>query len=315
MNSKLIVIVVFFNLIQKGSRLVMKILISGATGLLGSVCTRILKKNHDIVALSSHELDITNAADVEASIQQIRPDIVLNCAAFTNVDECESERERAWSVNVDGPKNIALSVEKHGAWLIHISTDYVFDGEKVPPEPYVESDWPIPTTHYGKTKLEGERSIRRITEKHIILRTAWMYGIDGECFPKTILELALRNPGREIKVVNDQFGSPSWSYKFALQIKKLIEVNSQGTYHATSEGYCTWYDFANFFLQKMDIQHKILPCRSEEYPTPALRPKNSILQNLRLKKERINVMPHWKNQVEEFVDKYRQELINEAKHS
>jgi dTDP-4-dehydrorhamnose reductase len=155
--------------------------------------------------------------------------------------------------------------------------------------------------------------VRSLAEDHIIIRTAWVYGIKGSNFPKTMLRLALSNPGGVIKVVNDQYGSPTWSYRLAEQIARLIEVDARGTYHATSEGYCTWYEVAEFFLDRMGVEYNIVPCSTEEYPTPAKRPANSILENMRLKKEGINLMPHWKDDIGVFIERYKMSLINEMK--
>ena len=293
----------------------MKILICGGTGQLGSDCARVLEKKHEVTALSSHRLDITDPVQVEEAVRGVRPSVVLNCAAYTRVDACESDREAAWNVNVAGPKNLASAVEKNGCRLIHISTDYVFGGKKNPPEPYVEDDKTGPLSYYGKTKLEGEEAVRRMTDRHIILRTAWLYGINGNNFLRTMLKLALQSPERELKVVNDQFGSPTWTYRLALQIDRLIEAGSRGTYHATSEGYCTWYELARYFLGKMGIRHSIIPCTTEEYPTPATRPGNSILENLRLKNEGLNIMVHWKVDLDQYVSESKAQLVSGVKSS
>lgn len=279
----------------------MKILITGGHGQLGTDCSHVLGQAHEVVTLDLKELDITDPDAVEGIMKQVSPDIVLNCAAFTKVDACETERELAWKVNVDGPKNLATWVNQYGGRIVHISTDYVFDGRKSPPEPYVETDETGPLSFYGRTKLEGELVIQQTDAHYAIVRTAWLYGIHGHNFLKTMLKLASTTPGREIKVVNDQFGSPTWSYRLAQQIKRIIEINGEGIFHATSEGYCTWYELAVYFLERMGVEHNIIPCSTEEYPTPATRPRNSILENKRLKNEGINIMPHWKDDVDQFV--------------
>jgi len=291
----------------------MKILICGSTGQLGSDCAHVLKKNHEVMALNSRELDITNPVKVEEAMRRLSPSIILNCAAYTNVDACETEREAAWKVNVEGPKTLASVVQENGGCLIHISTDYVFNGKKNSPDPYIEDDMTEPLSYYGRTKLKSEEVVRKATDHHVILRTAWLYGINGHNFLKTLLKLALKNPEREIKVVNDQFGSPTWSYRLALQIDKLIEAGCRGTYHATSEGYCTWYELANHFLEEMGVPHSIVPCTTEEYPTTAKRPTNSILENRHLKKNNINIMPQWQDDMDQFVFVYKERLISEAK--
>ncbi len=292
----------------------MKILLCGSDGQLGSDCTNVLQPTHEVLAVDLEDLDITNPTDVETMVRKFIPDIILNCAAYTNVDDCEAKKPLAWRVNAQGPKNLGITAKKHGIQLIHISTDYVFGGKKTVPEPYSEQDDPSPLSYYGRTKLEGEEAIRRTSDSHMIVRTAWLYGIQGHNFLKTMLRLALTDPHRQIKVVNDQFGSPTWSYRLALQIGQLIAAGGQGTYHATSEGHCTWYDLASCFLEKLGVAHSLTPCTTEEYPTPATRPMNSILENRRLRTAGIDIMPHWEDDLDEFVSAFRERLINEAKH-
>jgi dTDP-4-dehydrorhamnose reductase len=293
----------------------MKILICGGNGQLGSDCVQVLQEAHEVFALNLDELDITSSSNVDKVIRDFVPDIILNCAAYTDVDACETEREPAWKANVEGPKNLASGVTKYGGLLIHISSDYVFDGWKKQPEPYVEDDEPNPLSYYGRTKLEGEVAIMQTTDQYIILRTAWLYGIHGRNFLKTILKISLRNPDKKVKVVNDQFGSPTWSFRLALQIAELIEKNCRGTYHATAEGHCTWYELASHFLGKMGVQHSLIPCTSEEYRTPAIRPRNSILENKRLKRADINLMKDWSHDVDQFVSNFQEQLLNEAMKS
>ena len=289
----------------------MKILITGDKGQLGTDCTRVLSEKHDVLGVDIDEVDITKLPDIESLVQKFTPNIIVNCAAYTRVDDCETEKEMAWKGNVTGAENLAKCVEKYGGRLIHISTDYVFDGLKKVPEPYVETDAPNPLSYYGISKLEGEKAIKKATNRFMILRTAWMYGISGYNFLKTMLKLSLKNSDNKIKVVNDQFGSPTWSYRLALQIQKLIETNDQGIFHATSEGYCTWYELAVYFLKKMDVPHTIIPCTTEEYPTPTARPMNSILENRNLKEKGMNVMVDWKTDVDEFVLNFREVLLKE----
>ena len=291
----------------------MKIIILGGKGQLGSDCTKVLKETHDVMSVDLDELDITDVSQVEAVVRDFSADVIVNCAAFTRVDDCETEKDLACKVNIEGPSNLAVVAKKDGSRLIHISTDYVFDGRKRVPAPYTEKDDPNPGSYYGVTKLAAEEAIRKITDNHIILRTAWMYGIQGQNFLKTMLTLALKDSKREIKIVNDQFGSPTWSYRLALQIEKLIESGENGTFHATSEGYCTWYELATYFLGKMSIPHSFVPCTTAEYPTPAVRPINSILENKRLKDTGINLMQDWKSDLDEFVFRFRDRLINETR--
>ena len=283
----------------------MKILICGGEGQLGTDCAGVLGENHAIMSVDLEELDITVLSKVQAVVRDFGPDLILNCAAYTLVDACETKKDLAWKVNVLGPENLARSTAIDGSRLIHISTDYVFDGRRVVPEPYTEKDRPNPLSCYGATKLQGEEAIRKATKDHIILRTAWLYGLRGPNFLKTMLKLALEDSQRKIKVVNDQFGSPTWSYRLALQIKELIERGGRGTYNATSEGYCTWYALAISFLEKMGVPHSLVPCATVDYPTPAHRPRNSILENKRLKEEGIHIMKPWQDDLDHFCSRLR----------
>lgn len=291
----------------------MKVVITGSKGQLGSDCVSLFKKENEIIGVDIDELDITDYPSVEEMIRGARPDVIINCAAYTNVDAAETERETARQVNVQGPENLARAAKKYGSLLIQVSTDYVFDGKKKVPEAYGEGDEPDPASWYGVTKLEGEHAVSEATDRYMIVRPAWMYGIHGGNFFKTMLRLALRNPAQEIKVVNDQFGSPTWSYSLARQIKELIESKGQGIYHTTAEGYCTWYEAAGYFLEKMGIEHAIVPCTTEEYPTPAQRPKNSILKNARLQEENIDIMMNWRSAMDEFISRFGSRLIDETK--
>jgi len=290
----------------------MKILITGDKGQLGTDCVSVLSETQEIFGVDIDDVDITKLPDVEALFRQFVPNVIINCAAYTRVDNCETEKESAWKANVTGPQNLALSAAKYGSLLIHVSTDYVFDGRKKVPEPYVETDPPNPISYYGITKLEGEKAVMRTTDQHVILRTAWLYGVHGKNFLKTMLKFALRNSDNKIKVVNDQFGSPTWSYRLALQIERLMETNCRGIFHATAEGCCTWYELANYFLKKMDVPHRVIPCTTAEYPTPAVRPMNSILENRNLKVKRIDIMNKWQSDVDEFVLNFHDVLIKEA---
>lgn len=290
----------------------MRILLTGGVGLLGWDCLEVLKARHKIWAPNRLELDITDLARVEEAVSRFRPDALLNCAAFTQVDLCETERDRAVQANITGPRNLALSAASHGCLLVHLSSDYVFDGQRPPPEPYLEGDPTGPLSWYGRTKLEGELAIAGITERHIIVRTAWLYGRHGPNFLHKILKLALSPQIPEFKVVDDQFGSPTWSYRLAQQLARLLETGGRGIYHASAEGHCTWFELARAFLERMGVEKPLRPCLSRDYPTPARRPQNSILENRRLKEAGMNLMRPWQEDLGEFVARFRQELLREA---
>lgn len=291
----------------------MKILLTGASGQLGSECKEVLKSDYEIIATDKEELDITSWDKVIMSIDQLSPDIILNCAAFTKVDECETERELSERINVEGTRNLAQGAARYDKIIVHISSDFVFNGRKRLPQPYFEDDPMVPLSFYGSTKMESEMAVKQNAPKYIIIRAGWLYSIKGGNFLKKILSLALRKDQESLYVVNDQFGSPTWSYRLAQQIKLLIDNGKEGIYHATSEGYCSRYEWAKYFLEKMDIKIPVFPCATEEYPTPAIRPLNSILDNRRLKSEGLNIMPNWQKDLDIFLDKYGEQLLRGEK--
>ena len=291
----------------------MKIVIIGAKGQLGSDCCNILGRDNETVGCDIPSIDIGNAASVDAYIAERRPEVIINCAAYTAVDACEKEVELCWRVNADGPRHLAEAAEKYGCRLIHISTDYVFDGKKKVPEVYTEEDAVNPLSEYGKSKLAGEQAVAATTANHVILRTAWLYSAYGKNFLKTMLRLTLANPDQERKVVDDQFGSLTWSYTLTQQIQKLLHSDLTGCIHATSAGYSSWYGAACYFLEAMQVPHRLRPCTTAEYPTPAHRPANSILANTRLDQAGISTFVSWQEDIDTFVDMYRDQLIAEAK--
>ena len=291
----------------------MKVLICGSRGQLGSDCATVLAPAHQLMLTDLEELDITDPVAVRQVVDGCRPEVIVNCAAFTRVDDCEEQTELAHRINALGPAHLAAAAQSAGACLIQISTDYVFDGAKPLPQPYTETDPPHPVSAYGRSKLAGEAAVAAATQNFIILRTAWLYGSQGPNFLKTMLRLALAGPQREIQVVNDQFGSPTWSYRLARQVAILLGTALRGVCHATAEGSCTWYDLACHFLQAMDIPHRLVPCTTAQYPTPAERPRNSILENQRLKDAGVHAMAGWSEDLRRFVSRYREQLLAEVK--
>lgn len=290
----------------------MNILITGGNGQLGKDCENVFSQNHKVTSLDIEDIDITDFIKLDTSITDIKPDVIINCAAFTNVDACETQKEAAWAVNVTGPENLARCAKNHGARIIHISSDYVFDGGKKPPDTYVETDPTGPLSFYGKTKIEGENAVKHNTDDFIILRTAWLYGFNGHNFLKAILKKALTNPGQSLKIVNDQYGSPTWSFRLARQISHLIDHQAQGLYHASAEKYCTWYELADYFLEKIGVSCDITPCTTKEYPLPAPRPGCSILENKRLKTKGLNLMESWQTDLNLYIDQYGAQLIQDC---
>ena len=291
----------------------MKILIIGAKGQLGTDCCNILSRENDTLGCDIPQIDIGDQHSVDRYFAHAKPQIIINCAAYTAVDACETERELCWKVNADGPKHLAIAASKIGSRLIHISTDYVFDGRKPVPEPYRENDATNPLSQYGLSKLAGEENIIEHASDYVILRTAWLYSGSGKNFLKTMLRLSLANPERELKVVDDQYGSLTWSYTLTQQIQKILRSDITGIVHATSEGYSTWYVAARHFLEAMQVPHNLRPCTTADYPTPAHRPANSILANSRLDEAGISAFADWQEDVDTFVDMYRESLLAEAR--
>lgn len=290
----------------------MKILIIGCNGQLGHDASQILSPEHDVWAVDVDVLDITDESAVKRAFDRYGPAVVINCAAYTDVDGCERHEAAARQVNVDGPRHLADAAAACGAMMVHVSTDYVFDGQRTLPVPYRESDAPGPVSVYGKTKLAGELAVLESGARCAVVRTAWLYGINGRNFLKTILRLALRQPEQALKVVDDQYGSPTWSYRLAQQVGRVIETGLTGMLHATAEGYCSWHELAACFLSAMNVAARLVPCKTEEFPRPAPRPHNSILENSRLKAAGVNLMRPWAADVDEFVERHRTELLAEA---
>ncbi|MBW1802244.1 MAG: dTDP-4-dehydrorhamnose reductase [Deltaproteobacteria bacterium] len=291
----------------------MKILLLGRTGMLGSDCYRVLSRSNEIIAPDRKELDIVSWDKVIEMLQNFSPDIILNCAGFTDVDACEKEDFRLRKVNVEGPRNLAQGAARFNCKFIHISSDYVFSGQKTIPQPYFEDDTMDPLSAYGKSKVESEVGVRENAPDYIIVRTGWLYSHQGKNFIKSILENAFTKKRKALKIVEDQVGSPTWTYRLAIQIRTLIKANAIGTYHATSEGYCTRYDFARYIFDKLKIKINLTPCRMKDYRQVANRPSNCILENRLLKKQAINVMPDWQQDVNIFLDRFGKEMVKNAK--
>ncbi|MFW2502038.1 dTDP-4-dehydrorhamnose reductase [Clostridium diolis] len=290
----------------------MKILITGSKGQLGNELLDIIKsgkaeigevseviKKSEVIALDVDELDITNLEQVKSKINDLKPDVIINCAAATNVDGCESNEDFAFKVNSIGPRNLAIASEEVGAKLVQVSTDYVFSG--VGNKPLTEYDLTAPYSVYGKTKLLGENYVRELSSKYFIVRTAWLYGYVGHNFVYT-----MRRLGKEkecITVVNDQRGNPTHANDLAYHILKLIQTEEYGVYHCTGKGECTWYDFAKMIIELSGEKCEVKPCSSEEYKTPAKRPEYSSLDNMMLRCTVGDDMRDWKDAIKSFINR------------
>lgn len=291
----------------------MKIVIIGAGGQLGTDCGKLLSDKHQVMSCDLPQVDIGDPESVADLLAQTHPQVIINCAAYTAVDACESNQELSWRINAEGPGHLAREAARLRARLIHVSTDYVFDGTRPAPQPYFEDDLPNPLSQYGRSKLAGEKAVVNNCSDYVILRTAWLYGATGKNFLKTMARLALADPARQLKVVDDQHGSLTWSRTLARQIELLLGGAVTGIVHATSEGHANWYEVARTFLSALDLPFAMRPCTTAEYPTPAHRPANSILENRVLKAAGCNLFVDWREDLEQFVGEYRTQLLAEAR--
>ena len=280
--------------------------------MLGSECTRILSEGHEVIAPTSSEMDIISWDGVINSLQEVSPDVVLNCAGFTSVDACETEDFIVRKNNVEGPRNLAQCCARFECKFIHISSGYIFDGQKTIPQPYFEDDSPNPLSAYGRSKVESETAVRENSPNYIIIRSAWLYGINGRNFIKSIIDQAVNNKSKTLKMADDQYGSPTWAYRLALQISEIMHAEGVGTYHATAEGYCSPFEYAEHVLKKLGLNIPITRCSMHDLGCPARRPANCLLENRLLKKKGLHIMVDWKEDVNVFLDQYGEIMIKEA---
>lgn len=289
----------------------MKILITGSNGMLATQVITDLSRGYtelgevpaalkgaQLLLADVDTLDITDKAATESFMAQHTPDIVINCAAYTNVDGCESNQDTAFMVNAIGSRNLAVACENTGAKLVHVSTDYVFRGDE--PTPRREYDMPWPISAYGKTKYAGEQFVRQYCKKSFIVRTAWLYGYSGKNFVKTMIWLAKEKGGA--KVVNDQHGNPTNAADLSHHLLKIAASEEYGTYHCTGNGECTWFEFAAEIARLAGYEGVMSPCTSEEFPTPTKRPAYSSLDNMMLRVTVGDEMRHWKDALKAYFD-------------
>lgn len=283
----------------------MKILITGANGMLAKAVKEELKEN-ELACTDVEELDITNLDAVKMYTKKVKPDYIINCAAYTAVDKAEEQEELVYKINAIGPKNLAIAAQEDNAVLVHISTDYVFGGEKDVSEDYSEDDEKNPQAVYGKTKLAGEKFIEENCKKFYIFRTAWLYG-EGHNFVRTMINLSKEHD--EVKVVNDQHGSPTYAVDLASIIHQAMEKQIPfGVYNSTNMGYTTWYDFTKMIYDLEGINCKVIPVTSEEFKSVAKRPKNSQMSKSKLLKYGIKI-PTYEDALKRYL-KIEQEKNN-----
>jgi dTDP-4-dehydrorhamnose reductase len=285
-----------------------KLLITGAAGQLGQALVECAaRQDWEVTATDVHDLDITDPRAVWRQLSRYRPQVVVNAAAATRVDDLEADEDGALRVNALGPRNLAVACRRLGMKLIHLSTDYVFDGAKT--GPYVEWDATGPLSVYGRTKLLGEECVRQQCLDHFIVRTAWLYGLPGPNFVTAILALGRSlAPAGELKVVHDQQGTPTSTLALAPQLLALAATEAFGTYHATCQGETTWYDFACLILEKAGLTARVTPCTTAAFPRPAPRPANSVLANRLLQIEGLDLMPSWQAAYEQFWETHKDRL-------
>lgn len=277
----------------------MKILVTGANGQLGKEIA-IQGQNHELILTDYTTLNITDYSAVAAYMQAVKPQGVVHCAAYTNVDGAESDYDGAFRANVVGAQNIAAGCLEVGARMVYVSTDYVFDGQKK--EPYREFDTINPQSVYGVTKWQGEEIVRQILGRHYIVRTAWLYG-DGNNFVRTMLNLAEQNS--TLRVVHDQIGTPTSTVDLTKAIFSLLASDAYGTYHATCQGQCSWYDFACEIFRQAGRRIEVLPSTTNDFSRPAKRPPYSVLDNYMLRMTVGDPMRSWQQALEEYLADYR----------
>lgn len=288
----------------------MKLIITGSNGQLGKELQTILRKgfseigpiaeeyrNCTVLTADIEDLDITDSRQTALFIEREKPDVVINCAAMTNVDMCEVERDTAYRANALGPANLAKACERTGAKLCHISTDYVFSGEGN--VPFSEYDLCHPKSIYGSTKYMGEVYVREFCSRYFVLRTAWLYGYEGGNFVKTIRRLAAEN--KTIKVVRDQVGNPTNANDLAYHILKVIRTEEYGIYHCTGNGICSWFDFAKEIVSLSGLDCAVQPCTTEEFPRPARRPAYSALEHRMLRCTVGDEMRPWEDALRQYI--------------
>lgn len=280
----------------------MKVLVTGTKGQLGyDVVNELEKRGHTAVAVDIEEMDITDAVSVERVITEAEVEAVIHCAAYTAVDAAEDNVEICRRVNAEGTENIAKVCKKRDLKMIYISTDYVFDGEGE--RPWEPDDERHPLNVYGQTKYEGELAVEKYLEKYFIVRIAWVFGVNGKNFIKTMLKLSETH--EELNVVDDQVGSPTYTYDLAVLLVDMVESDKYGRYHATNEGLCTWYEFAKEIFRQAGVEVKVNPVISDMFPAKAKRPKNSRMSKDKLDANGFHRLPTWQDALERYLSEIR----------
>ncbi|QYR24359.1 dTDP-4-dehydrorhamnose reductase [Paenibacillus sp. sptzw28] len=269
----------------------MKVLVTGANGQLGAELVNLSAEGFDLQGFGRDALDITNLKQCREVLSAYQPDVVIHCAAYTAVDKAESEPDEAFRVNAAGTRNIALAARESGSKLCYVSTDYVFDGRGT--IAYNETDPTNPQTVYGKSKLAGEQAVSSLHDRYFIVRTSWVYGKYGNNFVKTMLKLAGERD--QLKVVDDQIGSPTYTLDLAHFLLELVRTDYYGIYHASNTGVCSWFEFAKAIFEESGASLRLEPCKTDEFPRPAPRPSFSVMDHSAIRVNGLTDLRHWRD--------------------
>lgn len=288
----------------------MRVLVTGASGQLGAdVVLLFRQKRHEVIACDRTILDITNLEQCQQVISEFQPDTIIHCAAYTSVDAAEADVDGAFRVNAIGTRNVAIAAEKVDAKLVYISTDYVFNGRSA--VPYQEYDNTDPQSVYGKSKRAGEILTLSLSSRYFIVRTSWVYGMNGNNFVKTMLRLGQEKP--LLQVVNDQKGSPTYTLDLACFLEELIHTEKYGIYHASNSGDCTWFEFTQAIFEEarklgFKITAQVDPCTTEQFQRPAPRPANSVMDHLSIRTNGLNELRPWREGLKYFLKQFHEKL-------
>lgn len=281
----------------------MRVVVTGAAGQLGQdVIKELVQKNHDAFGADRQQLDITKEASVKSYINEVKPDVILHCAAYTNVDGAEENEDAAYQVNAAGTEYLAKAAKQVGAKMLYVSTDYVFDGTGS--EPYEVDEPTRPLGAYGRTKLAGEQLLQKNLEQFFIVRTAWVFGVHGNNFVKTMIRLGKERG--EVGVVHDQVGSPTYTVDLAKFMIELMETDKYGIYHATNSGVCSWYEFAVEIFMQAGLNVKVNPLTTDQFPRPAARPKYSVLSKKKNEEQGLTPLRDWKEALAAYLNESKE---------
>ncbi|MBS3200944.1 dTDP-4-dehydrorhamnose reductase [Turicibacter bilis] len=277
----------------------MKVLVTGVKGQLGyDVVKELEKRGHQPIGVDRDEMDLMDNAAIRTFIMELKPEAIIHCAAYTAVDKAEEEVETCYQINAESVKVISECAKELDVKLIYISTDYVFNGTKE--GEYVETDLPNPINVYGASKLKGEQYVQGLLEKYYIVRISWVFGVNGNNFIKTMRRLGSERD--KLNIINDQIGSPTYTADLAPLLVDMMETDKYGIYHATNEGTCSWYEFANEIFKQSGIEVKTNPITTDQYPTAAKRPMNSRMSKAKLKANGFSLLPTWKEALKNYLD-------------